>query len=218
MKDTSTTRSSRARAASRERNLCQFRFSDGRRCRMLRHINHRQLCVFHARAEAQALETQRLGLELAQTMSCDFMSATDINFAMGRLYSAVAQERIPIRNANALTRIGRIMLATVPTVQWEFPFSYTFDEWNKMLDATDRFLQRRPPHPTLFPPSLTPPLAPPGRNRAKTRRQTNFAQRIAHHVIRKKKTNRVRRHAPGRRRRWDRTRRRIRRSGWWLDY
>lgn len=28
------------------------------------------------------------------------------------------------------------MLATVPTVQKEFPFSYTFDQWNHMLDAS----------------------------------------------------------------------------------
>ena len=136
MQNTSTTSSSRTRAAARERNLCQFRFSDGRRCRMLRHVNHRRLCVFHARAEAQALEAQRLGTELAQTMSGDFMSATDINFAMGRLYTAVAQERIPIRSANTLARIGRIMLATVPTVHKEFPFTYTFDQWNNMLGAT----------------------------------------------------------------------------------
>ena len=66
----------------------------------------------------------------------DFMSATDINFAMGRLYEAVAQERIPIRNANALARIGRIMLGTVPLVKKEFPFSYTFDQWNNMFEGT----------------------------------------------------------------------------------
>src|SRR5579863_1265596 len=155
--------SSRSRAAVRERNLCQFRFSDGRRCRMLRHPNHLCLCVFHARAEFQALETQRLGAELAQTMSGDFMSATDINFAMGRLYTAVAQERIPIRNANALARIGRLMLATVPTVKQEFPFSYTFDQWNNMLTGTEPLS----PAP-LSPESLSPekrsaqqPSAPP---------------------------------------------------------
>ena len=42
------------------------------------------------------------------------MTATDINYAMGRLYTAVAQDRIPIRNANALARIGRIMPNTIP--------------------------------------------------------------------------------------------------------
>ena len=130
------TTSSRSRSAARERHLCQFPFSDGRRCRMLRHFNHPKLCVFHARAEAQLLETEHLGTQLAQTISGDFMSATDINFAMGRLYEAVAQERIPIRNANALARIGRIMLGTVPLVKKEFPFSYTFDQWNNMLDGT----------------------------------------------------------------------------------
>jgi hypothetical protein len=31
---------------------------------------------------------------------------------------------------------GRIMLGTIPGMQTEFPFSYKFEDWNKMLDAT----------------------------------------------------------------------------------
>jgi hypothetical protein len=48
------------------------------------------------------VETENFGSELAQTISADFMTATDINYAMGRLYTAVVQNRIPIRSANAL--------------------------------------------------------------------------------------------------------------------
>src|SRR5260221_595292 len=62
---------------------------------MLRYPGHPCLCVFHARAEAQLLETARLGGELSQTVSGDFMTATDINHALGRLYAAVAEDRIP---------------------------------------------------------------------------------------------------------------------------
>ncbi len=74
-----TTKSSRARAAIKESKLCQFPFADGRRCRMLRHTAHPCLCLFHARAESQFIETERLGTDLAQTISGDFMTATDIN-------------------------------------------------------------------------------------------------------------------------------------------
>jgi hypothetical protein len=104
----------------------------------LRNSGHPCLCLFHARAESQFIETERLGCDLAQTISGDFMTATDINRAMGRLYTAVAQDRIPIRNANALARIGRMMLNTIPGIksESEFPFSYKFEEWNKMLDAS----------------------------------------------------------------------------------
>jgi hypothetical protein len=53
---------------------------------MLRHSGHPCRCLFHARAESQFIETERLGSGLAQTNSGDFMTATDINHAMGRLY------------------------------------------------------------------------------------------------------------------------------------
>jgi len=71
---------------------------------MLRHPGHARLCLFHARAESQLVETENFGSELAQTISGDFMTAIDIDYAMGRLYTAVAQDRIPIRSANALAR------------------------------------------------------------------------------------------------------------------
>lgn len=130
---TATTTGSRTRNAVSESDLCQFPFQDGRRCRMLRHLNHSCLCIFHARAEGQLFETERLGVELGKTLSGDFLSATDINHAMGRLYVAVAQDRIPIRNANTLARIGGTLLRTVDRVKSEFTFKYSFDQWNTML-------------------------------------------------------------------------------------
>jgi hypothetical protein len=75
---------------------------------MLRHPGHPCLCLFHARAESQLVETENIGSELAQTISGDFMTATDINYAVGRLYTAVVQDRIPIRSANALAHIGHM--------------------------------------------------------------------------------------------------------------
>ena len=62
---------------------------------MLRHPSHPSLCPFHARAELQLRESHGLGAELATTISGDFMTATDISHALGKLYTAVAQDRIP---------------------------------------------------------------------------------------------------------------------------
>jgi hypothetical protein len=171
------TKSSRTRAAQAESALCQFPFADGRRCRMLRHSGHPCLCLFHARAESQLIETEQLGTELAQTISGDFMTATDINFAMGRLYTAVAQNRIPIRNANALARIGRIMLSTVPVIKSEFTFCYKFDEWNKMLDATKPL--SGPAHHSLPPARISenPPLSIQCGNSASRENHSSAAQR-----------------------------------------
>jgi hypothetical protein len=101
---------------------------------MLRHPDHPCLCIFHARGESQLVETERLGTELGETLTGDFLSATDINHAMGRLYIAVAQDRIPIRNANTLARIGGTLLRTVDRVKTEFTFKYSFDQWKKMVN------------------------------------------------------------------------------------
>jgi hypothetical protein len=42
----------------------------------------------------------------------------------------------PYSQRQCFARIGRIMLGTIPGMQTEFPFSYKFEDWNKMLDAT----------------------------------------------------------------------------------
>jgi hypothetical protein len=55
-----------------------------------------------ARAERQIVESDRLGSELAATLTGRFMTATDINFALGKLYKAIAQNRIPPCNASNL--------------------------------------------------------------------------------------------------------------------
>ena len=114
---------------------CQFQFSDGRSCRMLRTPSHPIFCTFHARQELQLIESQRLGNEISSTLNGDFLTATDINHVLGKLFIAVAQDRVPVRKALALTYMGQVMLTSLPHVKQEFPFSYKFDHWNKVLNA-----------------------------------------------------------------------------------
>lgn len=112
---------------------CQFETSDGRRCRMFRHKSHPALCLFHAHDELQLLESQRLGAELSASISGDFMTATDINFVLGKLFTALAQNRIPPRNAAILAYIGQLMLHSLSNVKREYPFTYDYQVWNNML-------------------------------------------------------------------------------------
>jgi hypothetical protein len=63
---------------------CQFQFSDGRCCRMLRSTAHSSFCAFHARQELQLLESQRLGGEIPTSLHGDFLTATDINHVLGK--------------------------------------------------------------------------------------------------------------------------------------
>jgi hypothetical protein len=114
---------------------CQFQFSDGRSCRMLRNPAHPTFCTFHARQELQSIESQRLGNEIASSLNGGFLTATDINHVLGKLFIAVAQDRVPIRKALALTCLGKVMLSSLPQIKQEFPFHYKFAHWNKVLNA-----------------------------------------------------------------------------------
>jgi hypothetical protein len=131
---------------------CQFHFSDGRSCRMLCSPAHSSFCAFHARQERQLLESQRLGGEISTSLHGDFLTATDINHVMGKLFIAAAQDRVPLRKATALAFLGQVLLSSLPHVKQEFPFSYKFDHWNNVLDNAA---------PLSSPPSLTDPNSSP---------------------------------------------------------
>jgi hypothetical protein len=125
---------------------CQFQFADGRTCRMLRSPAHPNFCAFHARQEFDQLESQRLGVEVSTSLHGDFLTATDINHVLGKLFIAVAQDRIPVRKALALTYMGQVMLTSLPHVKKEFPFHYKFDHWQTVVENAA---------PLSTPPALT---------------------------------------------------------------
>jgi len=123
---------SRSRIATNESSLCQFSFADGRTCRMFRQHDHPSLCVFHARAERQIIESNRLGAELAASLTGRFMTATDINFVLGKLFKAIAQNRIPPRNAANLAFVGKLLLLSLRDLKDEYEFEYEYETWKNM--------------------------------------------------------------------------------------
>jgi len=141
-------KSSRSRIARDESGLCQFSFADGRTCRMLRQPDHPSLCVFHARAERQLLESDRLGSELAASLTGGFMTATDINFVLGKLFKAIAQNRIQPRIAANLAFVAKLLLQSLDKLKAEFRFHYNFEAWKSM---------ERDAVALSDPPELTPP-------------------------------------------------------------
>jgi hypothetical protein len=151
-------KSSRSRVATDESSLCQFSFADGRTCRMLRQQDHPSLCIFHARAERQIVEADRLGSELAATISGNFMTATDINFALGKLFKAIAQNRIQPRHAANLAFVGKLLLQSLDKLKREFPFQYDFKTWKSMESKAIRL--SNPPSLAPPPSSATPQLPP----------------------------------------------------------
>jgi len=130
-------------------NRCAFETSDGRRCRLPRSATHVSLCVFHSREEQQLLESRKIGTELAATLTGNFLTATDINYALGKVFAAVAQNRIPVRTAHTLAYLGQLMLFSLPDVKHEFGFSYKFAQWKNMLHNAVR-LSDPPPDPATL--------------------------------------------------------------------
>jgi hypothetical protein len=135
------------RSSPSNAHLCKFPFADGRKCRMIRHHDHPSLCIFHARAELQLKECDRLGAELAATLTGDFMTATDVNFVLGKLFTALAQNRIPARNAHTLAYIAQLMLASHPNLKKEYDFVYKYEQWNRMLDKAPKLSNSSPHSP-----------------------------------------------------------------------
>lgn len=136
---------------SAEPNRCAFETSDGRRCRLPRSATHASLCVFHSREEQQLLEARKLGSEIAAPLTGDFLTAMDINYVLGKVFTAVAQNRLPVRTAHTLAYLAQLMLMSLPAIKKEFDFSYKFDQWNNMLDNAVRISPPPPDTAVTFP-------------------------------------------------------------------
>jgi hypothetical protein len=114
-------------------NLCQYTFSDLRQYRMLRQPTHPTLCLFHARDEQRLLESTKLGTEIATSYSGDYLTAADLNHVRSKVFTALAQNRIPQRTAATLAYLGQVMLHTLPLVKEEHGFEYSYEVWRDLI-------------------------------------------------------------------------------------
>ena len=122
--------SSSSSASSTGLGRCLFYSTDNRRCRMPR--SHPAYCLHHARREQQLLETERVAREMV-TLTGTFKTAHDINLVLGRLFSALAQNRIPPGTAATLAYIGGLLLQTLPRVSREVVDAYGYKAWDQKL-------------------------------------------------------------------------------------
>lgn len=119
---------------------CKFQFSDKRACAMPRWKGHASFCLFHARQEQQLLYADRFGSELA-SLSTEFRTASGLNCALGKVFTAVAKNRIPPRNAAVLAYIGQLLMQTLRGVESEIRDQDGDERWEKAvrhaLDVVD---------------------------------------------------------------------------------
>ena len=88
-------------------NLCNFKFANGRICGFPAHPKHDALCLAHARLldDKPPQREDDLTAELASPGG-DFITQIDINHVLGRLFDALASNRVSTRRAGTLAYIA----------------------------------------------------------------------------------------------------------------
>jgi hypothetical protein len=148
--------------------LCLFTYEDGRRCRTPRISNHPHFCFYHAQKESQSQSTEKLAKDLAYFFSGDYLSANDLNTALGRLIPAVVRGEIKPRVARTVAYMLQTLMQSTRLAQHEYINAFSTDRWR---DAIATSVKGN--HAHLFPPKpkansrreqtarLTPPQSPP---------------------------------------------------------
>jgi hypothetical protein len=116
--------------------LCTFAFSDGRRCRTPLKSGHPHFCFFHARKEAQAQAADEIGRDLSFFFSGEYLSACDLNSALCRLFTAVAQGQLKPKTASTLAYLAQTMAQTIKVARHEFINSFSTSSLNSCIRSS----------------------------------------------------------------------------------
>src|SRR5260370_17306853 len=109
--------------------LCSFTFADGRRCRSPRQSGHLQYCCDHARKQAQAQAAEDIGRDAGYFFSGRYLSACDLNAALGRVFAATAQGHVKPKLASALAYLAQVMVQCIQISQQEYAGAFGGDGW-----------------------------------------------------------------------------------------
>lgn len=135
--------------------LCSFTFADGRRCRTPRKSGHPHFCCFHARKEAQALAAEEIGRDISFFFSGEYLSACDLNTALGRLFAAVARGQVNPKTASTLAYLAQTMVQNIQLAQHEYINSFNTSSWNSCIRSSvnGNYDYRFPKPPQPAPPA-----------------------------------------------------------------
>jgi hypothetical protein len=134
--------------------LCSFVFKDGRHCRLPVHAQGADHCLPHALKYRRIARAEELGQIIAEPFTEDFLSASDLNSALCRVFSAIAQGLMSPKTAKPLVDLSRTMLKAIPLARQEFISVYGEDELiETMADSFDRQVDPEPSSDDLEPSS-----------------------------------------------------------------
>ena len=103
---------------------CKYVAASGRRCRAhvardtSRASGYSAFCLPHSQMEQQFLNAKSVAKDLIGPID-DFRTNTAVNEVLGHLLKLVAENRIPLRNANALSYICQLLLSSNEGVRHE---------------------------------------------------------------------------------------------------
>jgi hypothetical protein len=145
--------------------LCAFTFADGRQCRTPRRSGHPHFCYFNAQKEAKRLAAKQAGEAIPSFFFSDYLSACDLNAALGRVFSAVAEGHLKPKVATALAYLGQTLNQSVMLARNEYASVFGGDVWRKRVAACLE-PPPRPPQPVAKPaqpqqPASSPASPPP---------------------------------------------------------
>src|SRR5271170_5617218 len=132
--------------------LCLFTYEDGRRCRTPRISSHPHFCFYHAQKESQSQSAEKLAKELAYFFSGDYLSANDLNTAVGRLIPAVIRGEIKPRLARTVAYMFQTLMQSTRLAQHEYINAFGTDGWR---DAVHTSVTSN--HDYLYPPDPNAP-------------------------------------------------------------
>jgi len=120
-------------SATRSASLCTYTFSDGRRCRTLRQSGHPLFCSFHVRRHDRANAAETLGHEFAHFFSGRYLSACDLNTALGRLFAATVRGHVPAKTTRTLAYLAQVMVQCIHLSGHEFSGTFGGDGWRSAV-------------------------------------------------------------------------------------
>jgi len=105
-------------AKSPDDSRCEYVSADGRRCRNLRVPGRSRFCLSHAQQEQQYLDAENVAAEILGPLD-SFRTHIAVNHALGKLFSLLAKNRIPVRNAAVLAYIAQLLTNSVTEARVE---------------------------------------------------------------------------------------------------
>jgi len=132
--------------------LCQFTFSDGRRCTMPQFPDDLGFCYYHGQQCRERLHAKEAGRQVSRFLETDIMTACDLSCTLSALFGATAEGLIKPKRAKTLAYLAGLMLQTHKLAKSEFLEAYE-QTWPEVVSHGPAF---SPPVDQLNTPVLVP--------------------------------------------------------------